>query len=150
MQPFVDLHHCTLALGQIEPAPVRGDRDALHRVLLNLLENAVLHGGDGIRIDIEGHCATAGYELLVRDSGRGIPSDHQPRIFERFYRIDHSRSRARGGSGLGLALVKHIVQEHGGAIELESVVGRGTTFRIWLPLANVTKPASAAGQTSLS
>jgi two-component system phosphate regulon sensor histidine kinase PhoR len=73
--------------------------------------------------------------LSVKDDGPGIPREHLPRIFERFYRVDKARSRDLGGTGLGLAIVKHIAQAHGGSVTVESVVGRGSVFRIHLPLS---------------
>jgi signal transduction histidine kinase len=69
----------------------------------------------------------------VRDTGSGIPSEHLPRIFERFYRVDAARSRAAGGTGLGLAIVKHLVEAHGGTVRAESQVGRGTTISLFFP-----------------
>jgi two-component system phosphate regulon sensor histidine kinase PhoR len=72
--------------------------------------------------------------LEVSDSGIGIPQDALTRIFERFYRVDKGRAREEGGTGLGLAIVKHVTQAHGGQVEVESRIGRGTTFRVKLPL----------------
>ena len=74
-------------------------------------------------------------EIAVADEGPGIPERHLPRIFERFYRVDKARSREQGGTGLGLSIVKHVARVHGGSIHAESVVGRGSTFRLLLPLA---------------
>jgi signal transduction histidine kinase len=72
--------------------------------------------------------------VAVKDSGIGIPKEHVPHIFERFYRVDKARSRAEGGTGLGLAICQHIVQVHGGRIEVESQVGQGSAFSVFLPL----------------
>jgi two-component system, OmpR family, phosphate regulon sensor histidine kinase PhoR len=72
-------------------------------------------------------------EISVRDTGEGIPPEHLPRIFERFYRVDKSRSREKGGTGLGLAIVKHILDGHNTKAEVESTVGKGSTFRFKLP-----------------
>jgi len=74
----------------------------------------------------------------VRDTGIGIPVEHLPRIFERFYRVDAARSREGGGTGLGLAIVKHLVEAHGGRVSAESVTGRGTTVRVLFPASAVT------------
>ena len=71
--------------------------------------------------------------MSVSDTGSGIPADHLPRIFERFYRVDPGRSRQEGGTGLGLAIVKHLVEAHGGRVEAESQLGRGTTIRLYFP-----------------
>ena len=73
------------------------------------------------------------FEILVRDTGIGIPAEHLPRLFERFYRVDKGRSRELGGTGLGLAIVKHLVRSHGGEITVESEVNKGSTFRILIP-----------------
>jgi two-component system, OmpR family, phosphate regulon sensor histidine kinase PhoR len=78
----------------------------------------------------------------VQDSGVGIAKEHWPRLTERFYRVDGSRSRDTGGTGLGLAIVKHVAQRHGGSIEIDSEVGKGSTFKIVLPAARVRKAAA--------
>jgi signal transduction histidine kinase len=120
---------------RIDPggAAVHADRTALEQILLNLVENAIRHTGEGGRITIETTAADNGVELTVSDTGTGIPPEHLPRIFERFYRVDSGRSRESGGTGLGLAIVKHLVEAHGGWVDAESVVGSGTTIRIFLP-----------------
>ncbi|MCS7062011.1 MAG: ATP-binding protein, partial [Anaerolineae bacterium] len=113
---------------------VHGDADRIKQVLLNLVENAVKHTPDGGVVRIIGATTDAGMVLLsVSDTGVGIPSEDLPHVFERFYRVDKSRSRAYGGAGLGLAIAKSIVEAHGGDIEVQSVVGVGTTFNVWLP-----------------
>ena len=134
--PHADERQCEILLEDFEPGQVRVDPDAMHRVLLNLIDNAIVHGGKGISIHLGGVVRGKDYEITVRDTGVGIGTMDQPRVFERFYRVDKSHSRLGGGSGLGLALVKHIVREHGGHIELSSGLGKGTTFRIRLPLAS--------------
>jgi signal transduction histidine kinase len=84
-----------------------------------------------------------GLALEVKDTGVGIPPEALPRVFERFYRVDKARSRAMGGTGLGLAIVKHVALKHGGKVDAESVVGKGSSFRINLPSATSTRlPAS--------
>jgi two-component system, OmpR family, phosphate regulon sensor histidine kinase PhoR len=106
----------------------------LEQAVINLVDNAVKYSPEGSRVEIA--LERPGDELVirVRDEGPGIPSEHLPRLFERFYRVDKARSRDLGGTGLGLAIVKHIAQVHGGRVSVESVVGRGSTFRIHLPL----------------
>ena len=79
-------------------------------------------------------------EFYVRDQGRGIASEHLPRLFERFYRVDKARSRESGGTGLGLAIVKHIVLAHGGEVRAESLIGHGSTFYFTIPLATTQPP----------
>lgn len=107
----------------------------LEQALINLIDNAVKYSPEGGSVDVR--LAKQGGELVlsVKDDGPGIPREHLPRIFERFYRVDKARSRDLGGTGLGLAIVKHIAQAHGGSVTVESVVGRGSVFRIHLPLS---------------
>jgi two-component system phosphate regulon sensor histidine kinase PhoR len=112
---------------------ILADRTALEQILLNLVENALRHTGEGGRIAIETSPETDGVSLIVSDTGSGIPPEHLPRIFERFYRADSGRSREAGGTGLGLAIVRHLVEAHGGMVRAESVVGAGTTIRIFFP-----------------
>jgi two-component system phosphate regulon sensor histidine kinase PhoR len=114
------------------PVVVRGDRFKLEQVFINLIANAVKYterGGVTIRLAKEG----GGAIIRVEDTGIGIPEEHQPRIFERFYVVDKSRSRRVGGTGLGLAIVKHIVLLHNGSVEVESSPGRGSRFIVKLP-----------------
>ncbi len=120
------------------PATVRGDRDELIRVFDNLIENAIKYGACGRRVDVGLSCEpTAGnggeVVVAVRDHGPGIAPEHLPRLTERFYRVDVAGSRAQGGTGLGLALVKHILNRHRGRLSIESVAGRGATFFVRLP-----------------
>ena len=112
---------------------IYADRTALEQILLNLVENALRHTPEGGTIAIETRPQSGGVELSVVDTGSGIPPEHLPRIFERFYRADSGRSREAGGTGLGLAIVKHLVEAHGGSVRAESVVGAGTTVRIRFP-----------------
>jgi two-component system phosphate regulon sensor histidine kinase PhoR len=113
---------------------VRGDRDELLRLFENLVENALKYAASGKRIDISLSQGTGReVSVAVRDHGPGIAPDHLPRLTERFYRVDVAESRAQGGTGLGLALVKHIVNRHGGRLTIESVLGQGATFTVYLP-----------------
>jgi len=119
---------------------VPGDRDELVRVFENLVENALKYGAAGKRVDIgfsEGESPEGEQEarISVRDYGPGIAPEHVPRLTERFYRVDVRESRAQGGTGLGLALVKHILNRHHGRLLIESMPGAGATFTIYLPLA---------------
>jgi two-component system phosphate regulon sensor histidine kinase PhoR len=104
------------------------DSYAVHQVFGNLISNAIRYAASGKKIIIGAQEQPGGIEFFVRDFGPGIASEHLPRIFERFYRVDKARSRESGGTGLGLAIVKHIVLNHGGAVRVESSVGHGTTF----------------------
>ena len=104
-----------------------GDRDELMRVFENLIENALKYGGSGKRVEIDVDAAGAGggeAKVAVRDYGPGIAPEHLPRLTERFYRVDVGHSRAEGGTGLGLALVKHILNRHRGRLTIDSIVGQ--------------------------
>jgi two-component system, OmpR family, phosphate regulon sensor histidine kinase PhoR len=119
---------------------VPGDRDELVRVFENLVENALKYGASGKRVDIgfsEGESPEGEQEarISVRDYGPGIAPEHVPRLTERFYRVDVRDSRAQGGTGLGLALVKHILNRHHGRLLIESMPEAGATFTVYLPLA---------------
>ena len=121
------------------PLVVPGDRDELIRVFENLVENALKYGASGKRVDITlAPVAGAGsaakeVAVAVRDRGPGIAPEHLPRLTERFYRVDVVESRAQGGTGLGLALVKHILARHHGRLAIESEPGHGATFTVRLP-----------------
>ncbi len=113
---------------------VRADPAALERILINLAENGVNYSSEGSEITVSGRLCEDGFvEVSVADQGEGIPPEHLPRIFERFYRVDSARSRENGGTGLGLSIVKHLVQEMGGDVWVESAPGRGSTFRFTVP-----------------
>ena len=122
---------------------VEADTDAVHQVLANLIDNALKYASTGGKIVLGACDADAGVEFYVRDFGPGIASEHLPRLFERFYRVDKARSRESGGTGLGLAIAKHIVRAHGGAIRAESTLGHGSTFLFTLPAPTT----AAAGQS---
>jgi two-component system phosphate regulon sensor histidine kinase PhoR len=104
------------------------DRDAIHQVFSNLIDNAMKYGEEGHEILIGACEREDGVQFFVRDFGSGIPSEHLPRLFERFYRVDKARSRESGGTGLGLAIAKHVVRAHGGTIKAESELNHGATF----------------------
>ncbi|AEK35889.1 two-component system sensor kinase [Corynebacterium variabile DSM 44702] len=117
-----------------------GDSDRLHQVIGNLMTNALRHGGADASVTLRltqsdpgVQPATVGVDVI--DDGAGIPAEDVPHLFERFYRADVSRSRASGGSGLGLSIVKSLVEAHGGTITVESELGEGTTFHVRLPAA---------------
>jgi two-component system, OmpR family, phosphate regulon sensor histidine kinase PhoR len=120
-----------------EPVVVAGDRDELTRVFENLIENALRYGAAGKRVDIGFARESpdgAAVLVTVRDYGAGIAAEHLPRLTERFYRVDVGQSRAEGGTGLGLALVKHILNRHRGRLTIESEIGKGATFTVQMPL----------------
>jgi signal transduction histidine kinase len=112
---------------------VHADPVALRQALGNLIENAIRYTPRGGMVTLFSRRDHSAIAIGVRDTGSGIPSEHLPRIFERFYRVDAARSRAAGGTGLGLAIVKHLVEAHGGTVRAESQVGRGTTISLFFP-----------------
>ncbi|HVE78116.1 MAG TPA: ATP-binding protein [Gemmatimonadaceae bacterium] len=111
---------------------VYADPTAARQIVGNLVDNAVRHTTAGA-VTVFAEPGAGGTWLGVRDTGAGIPADHLPRIFERFYRVDPGRSREQGGTGLGLAIVRHLAEAHGGRVRAESVVGRGTTIAVFFP-----------------
>ena len=116
--------------------PVRVDADRLAQVLGNLLDNALRHTPRGGRVGVTARAAGRTVTLAVSDTGSGIPAEHLPHVFERFYRVDAARDRAHGGSGIGLAIARAIVEAHGGEIGATSTgPGAGATFTISLPAA---------------
>jgi len=122
-----------------EPLVVFGDRDELIRALENLVENALKYGAAGKRVDItltraQTRAGLPEARVAVRDYGPGIAPEHLPRLTERFYRVDVADSRAQGGTGLGLALVKHVLNRHGGRLSIDSTLGQGASFVMHLPL----------------
>jgi len=121
-------------LGPLENLVARGDRTRLQQLFLNLLANAIRYTPSGGSISVSAVRQGETAVIAVRDTGIGISEEHLPHIFERFYRVDEARSRADGGAGLGLSICQHIVQVHDGRIEVESRVGEGSTFTVFLPL----------------
>jgi two-component system phosphate regulon sensor histidine kinase PhoR len=128
LQPPAVKRNVTLTLLSGDGADVYADRDRLRQVLVNLIENAITFTEPGGSVAVGVRTAERRCEIAVTDTGCGIPQEHIPRIFERFYRLDRNRSREVGGTGLGLAIVKHIVEAHGGTIQVESEVGKGSAF----------------------
>ena len=127
------------------PLVVLGDRDELTRLFENLIENGLKYGASGKRIAIA--CAAVGTPggkgeavVSVRDYGPGIAAEHLPRLTERFYRVDVGESRAQGGTGLGLALVKHILNRHQGRLTIDSKEGEGATFTVRLQQSSAAAP----------
>jgi len=123
-----------LAAERVADAEVSADRDAIQQVFNNLVENAIKYAAEGGRVLLGASAMQHQVEFYVRDFGQGISSEHLPRLFERFYRVDKARSRESGGTGLGLAIVKHIVLKHGGNVRVESQLGSGSTFFFSLPV----------------
>jgi two-component system phosphate regulon sensor histidine kinase PhoR len=123
---------------------VAGVSAELHSALANLVGNAIRYTPAGGRIEVQWNWQPDGSaEFLVRDTGPGIDAEHLPRITERFYRVDRSRSRDTGGTGLGLAIVKHVAQRHGAQLLIDSVAGKGSTFRLVFPAMRLRRPAQS-------
>lgn len=115
---------------------VEGDRARLREMVFNLLDNAIRYTPSGGRISLSISRSDTKAVIAIADTGIGIPAEDIPHIFERFYRVDKARSRAEGGAGLGLAISKYIAELHGGTIDVESEVGKGSTFSVRLPIAH--------------
>jgi PAS domain S-box-containing protein len=120
------------------------DAQKLYQVFLNLLDNAIKYSDPGDRVDVKIEEDFLSLTVEVKDTGVGIPPEDLSQLFERFYRVDKDRSRTTGGSGLGLAISRQIVEMHDGDISVESEVGVGSTFRVRLPKAPLTRSASHA------
>lgn len=121
--------------GPLDALPaITGDADELTQVFQNLIDNAIKYAGPGTAVRVAGWSPAPGQvAVAVMDEGEGIGRQHLPRLTERFYRVDTARSRDLGGTGLGLAIVKHVVSRHRGRLEIESVAGKGSTFKVLLP-----------------
>lgn len=123
---------------------VIADRDAIHQVFANLIDNALKYASGTKKIELGATERLDKLEFFVRDFGQGIPSEHLPRLFERFYRVDKARSREAGGTGLGLAIVKHTVLNHGGQVGVTSELGHGSVFWFRVPIAEGSLETTAA------
>ena len=134
LRPRAEAKGVALSLETDPSLPVL-DLDAarIGQVVGNLLENAITHTPEGGRVSVSAHAAANAVNVAVSDTGPGIAPEHLPRLFDRFYRADTSRSRSTGGAGLGLTIARRLVEGHGGSIWAESVVGRGSRFVIRLP-----------------
>ena len=123
-----------VALEQAGPhVEIQGDRERLREVFTNLIANGIRYNRADGQVRIELAEKNGNVDVSVRDTGIGIPAQHLPHLFDRFYRVDPARSRKAGGSGLGLAISRWVVESHGGSITVESTEGEGTTFTVSLP-----------------
>jgi signal transduction histidine kinase len=136
-------HRVELSVGAPAPLMVNADREAMRRVVRNLLENAVKYSPDSPVVWVETTCVSQSAVLRVRDEGIGIPGEEHTRIFEKFVRGEDAKRACIEGTGIGLAMVKEIVEVHRGEIQVSSEVGRGSTFQVRLPLRE-----AAAGNPS--
>lgn len=131
-EPMASAKGIQIECNSIEPTTIRANQDLLSSVFRNLIDNAIAYSG-GNKIDIRCVCMNDNLIITVADNGSGVPDEHLPRLFERFYRIDKGRSRSAGGTGLGLAIVKNAVLLHGGSVEVEKLSSGGLIFKIILP-----------------
>src|SRR5688572_2444929 len=136
-QVVASTRHVDIEVHATRSASFVGDEELIRRLVANLLDNAVRHSPGGSSVRVELGAAHARYSLIVADRGTGIPAEHQPHVFERFYRVDASRTRANtdGGAGLGLALARWVATVHGGDITLAESSEDGTTFLVSLPMS---------------
>jgi two-component system, OmpR family, sensor kinase len=124
-----------VSIREEDQATILGDGDRIKQLMLNLVDNAIKYTSKGGKVTLGLRRADGWAALTIADTGIGIPPQDLPHVFERFYRVDKARSRAAGGTGLGLSIVQWIAQAHGGRIDVQSELGKGTTFTVWLPLA---------------
>ncbi len=127
---------------------VCAQRDQLEQILWNLMDNAIKYNRRGGQVRIRARKTPEGSEIIVEDTGIGIPHEHLERIFERFYRVDKARSRAKGGTGLGLSIVKHLVEAHGGRVWVESEWGVGSRFGVVLPDSRAEREGVPKGEAA--
>src|SRR4030095_8691344 len=143
LPPLAQADRVKIVIAQHAPLHVVGDRDELTQVFQNLVHNAIKYGREGGEVRVKfGEGEPLGrregrnqISVAVEDEGEGIPREAIPRLTERFYRVDVKRSRERGGTGLGLAIVKHIISRHQGRLSIESKLGEGSIFTVYLPAA---------------
>lgn len=126
LMPLLQQKHLAVSVHDMQEVRMTGNRVMIYRAMSNLIENAAKYNRDGGTITVTAEASGAEIRVEVSDTGIGIPKDDLPHIFEPFYRVDRSRSRTAGGAGLGLALVRDIVEKHGGIIEIQSEPGAGT------------------------
>lgn len=142
-------HRHVLSVKLDEDLPqITADKDRIEQVLLNILTNAIKYTPDGGKILVRAGSNRSHVAISVRDNGIGIPKEDQPHLFERFYRVEKSRTTGAGGTGLGLAIAKELVEAHGGHIKLVSAVGRGTELTVILPIRTPLADEAASEETT--
>jgi two-component system sensor histidine kinase VicK len=136
MRPELTAHRHRVTFGSERNMPeITADRQRIEQVVINILSNSIKYTPDGGQIDIVlTHKKKQTVTLTVRDNGSGIPEEDLEHLFERFYRVEKSRTQDAGGTGLGLAIAKELVEAHGGTITIASKLGEGTTVKIELPV----------------
>jgi two-component system sensor histidine kinase ResE len=139
-EPKANAKNITLSYHPCTPSPViRGDYGRLSQVLFNLLDNAIRHTTNGGKIMVETEMHEAYVRISINDNGSGIPKEQLSYVWERFYRVDPSRTKVSGGTGLGLAIVKQIIEGHQGSVDITSESGEGTRVTITLPISRIKK-----------
>ncbi len=133
-QSRAEQRQCSVMVRGVESCAMKGDPALLEHAVINLVDNAIKYGKSGKEVHVVIERDDKSVAIRVIDQGDGIASEHLSRIFERFYRVDKARSARTGGTGLGLAIVKHVAQVHGGVAQVQSVLGKGTTFEIRIPV----------------
>lgn len=144
LRPQAEQAKVTVKVEVPEEFVVYAQRDQLEQILWNLIDNAIKYNRPGGEVVIRANKTLEGSEIIVQDTGIGIPHTHLERVFERFYRVDKARSRAKGGTGLGLSIVKHLVESHGGRVWVESELNVGSRFGVVLPDSHIEPLQSAA------
>jgi len=129
-----DQHQVTVNVIAADAAVVAAEIDDVHLMLRNLVHNAIQYNRPGGSVNVEVRHLGSKVEVRVNDTGIGLSQQDIPRIFERFYRVDAARSRSAGGTGLGLSLVRHAAERHGGTVQVDSLLGEGSTFTVVLPV----------------
>jgi signal transduction histidine kinase len=140
LEVLAEERHQTIQIDGSHSVTVAADRTILRQAIVNILHNAVKHSPENGEVRVLVRESNGDAIVEVQDSGPGIPLEHRKRIFERFYRVDKSRTRAEGGAGLGLSIAEWAVTMHGGKIEVVCEPGPGSTFRIYVPTLS---PATA-------
>jgi len=135
MEDVAGARGLTLTAANPDSCTIQADEDQLRRLLFNLLDNAIKYTPAGGTITVRSTCLEGQVRVEVADTGIGVPAEHLPHLFERFYQVDPARSRETDGIGLGLAICRSIVEAHGGRIEVDSTFGRGTRVTLTLPAA---------------
>ncbi|KPV53280.1 hypothetical protein SE17_10560 [Kouleothrix aurantiaca] len=149
LEPLAQARQQELSAEVLTPLLIEGNEDDLIRLFLNLIDNAIRYSpaGGSIRVAASAPAGTPGtIRVQVRDSGPGIAPEHIPHLFDRFFRVDRGRNRATGGTGLGLSIAQTIAQAHGGQLQVESAVGKGSTFTVILPCAAPPPPYQLPAQ----
>src|SRR5207249_10558009 len=133
MRPLAESSGVSLHV-RLAPVSISGDEVRLRQVFYNLLDNAIKYTPQGGEVEVRVEARDGAAVVTVRDTGEGIPPEHLPHVFDRFYRVDKARSREKGGTGLGLSIARSIVATYDGHIELTSTPGNGTTCTVTLPI----------------